>query len=350
MNKKLILGDSFMKTAKKYTFSFDCISKHRSVLMGLAILSIIIFHFTEDCVNSGYNLFPLVKLYKAGVGSCGVDVFLFLSGLGLYYSFKKNSDIKTFYSKRFTRILIPYFCVAIPAWLINDIIIYGAGVKQALKDIFFISFFQSGTIWFWYILMMLFCYIIFPFVFDYVDGPNSKTKMLQIFVFITVITLLLQACSFDFFMRINIALARFPAFFLGCFIGKASYEKKPILYGTYSLLLLAIFLLPLKSICSTPLSRYILGAFGIAIFILIAVFLEILETHNIKLGIIKRIIVWFGNYSLELYLTHVAIRSFMFHFGLPPYRFRYELLLVLLSIATSIIIKRITNKIAQIIK
>lgn len=325
----------------------NCISKHRTVLMGLAILCIMLFHFTEDCVNNSYNLFSFVELYKTYVGSCGVDVFLFLSGLGLYYSFKKNSDIKAFYSKRFTRILIPYFLVAIPAWIVNDMVISDLGFKQVFKDVLFISFFQNGTIWFWYILMMLVCYIIFPFIFDYIDSPGSKAKMAHIFVFITVIALLLQACNYDFFIRINIALVRFPAFFLGCFVGKASYEKKPMSYETYGMILLALLLLPLKDTSVTPLSRYILGAFGIAVFVLIAILLEFLENHNIRFVRLRKIIEWFGNYSLELYLTHVAIRSFMFHFGFPPYRVRYECLLIVLSIIASIVIKRITNWITK---
>ena len=211
--------------------SFRCISKYRGVLMGLSILSILIFHYTEDCVNAGYNLIAPVVDFKNYVGSCGVDIFLFLSGLGLYYSFKKNSDIKQFYQKRLTRILIPYFMVAIPAWLIYDLLYLNVGIVQMFKDIFFISFFTDKVIWFWYILLMAICYIAYPFMFDFIDKEdNDKTKMLQVFAAITLVALLLATYNPTFFNKIEIALTRFPAFFAGSLIGKASYNDKKISY------------------------------------------------------------------------------------------------------------------------
>ena len=75
--------------------------------MGMAILSILIFHYTEDCYTVGINYSGIVKLYKTYIGSSGVDIFLLLSGLGLYYSFSKNNSIKDFYSKRLKRVLVP---------------------------------------------------------------------------------------------------------------------------------------------------------------------------------------------------------------------------------------------------
>ena len=126
---------------KQSTFSFQIISKYRTVLMGLAILSIIFFHYTEDCVTYEYNLRFFIRAYKQYVGSCGVDVFLFLSGLGVYYSFKKRPDKKIFYKKRFMRVLVPYFIIAIPAWSVKDMLFLRTGVLQVVKDIFFISFY-----------------------------------------------------------------------------------------------------------------------------------------------------------------------------------------------------------------
>ena len=133
------------------SISFDILSKYRSVLMGLTILSIIYFHFTEDCVNSQYNLHPFIVNYKQYIGSCGVDIFLFLSGLGLYYSLKKDRNKREYFRKRFSRILIPYLLVAVPAWFVRDILIEKGGFVKYMKDLLFVSFFESGHVWFWYI-------------------------------------------------------------------------------------------------------------------------------------------------------------------------------------------------------
>ena len=332
---------------KNTSISFDCISKHRSVLMGLAIIGILIFHYTEDCVNYAYNLNSLVVSYKKYVGSSGVDVFLFLSGLGLYYSYTKNPNKWDFYKKRFLRLMIPYFLVAIPSWFYKDFIYTNLGVVQFVKDVLFISFFDGGEIWFWYILFMLICYLLFPYVYDYIDSPGSKNKMGNIFVFVTVVGIMLQLYNPTFFARANIALLRFPAFFLGCFVGKASYKKKPMKMEYYLLCILALIVLPLVNTSGLFLNRYLWGAGGIAAFVLIAVGLEVLERKNVKLTIIKKIVEWFGKYSLELYLTHVAVRYIMQWNNLPTYRVRYECVLLILSILASIVLKKLTNIITR---
>lgn len=332
-----------MEQVKKEKISFACISKYRTFLMGLAILSILVFHYTEDCVNNSHNLNTLIVNYKNYIGSGGVDVFLFLSGFGLYYSFKKKPDKKFFWKKRFWKILVPYFLVAIPAWGIKDILIFKLGFKQFIKDVLFISFFEDGNIWFWYILMIVVCYLIFPYIFEFIDGENSNNKMINIFVFITVIAIMLQLYNADFFNKINIALLRFPAFFAGCFIGKASYKSKAITIEMYILLILSFFLLLLKNTSGILLVRYIVGLFNIVCFILFAVLLEILSRKNIKLNGLRKIVEWFGDYSLELYLTHVAIRAIMLWLGFPTYRIRYECLLIVLSIVASVILKKMTT-------
>ena len=51
------------------------------------------------------------------------EIFVFLSGMGLYYSFSKDSNVKKFYIKRYKRILIPYVIVAIAFWGIKDLLI-----------------------------------------------------------------------------------------------------------------------------------------------------------------------------------------------------------------------------------
>ena len=332
-----------MNKKAKIELSFNIISKYRTILMGLAILSIIFFHYTEDCVNMKYNLKPLIVNYKMYIGSCGVDIFLFLSGLGLYYSFKKNPNIQSFFQKRFSRILVPYFLVATPAWFLKDIIILNLSISQFIKDLLFISFFENGYVWFWYILMIMICYLIYPYIFHYIDGSNSINKMINIFLFFTVIGMMLELYNPEFFNNINIALLRFPAFFLGSFIGKASYTNYPIPIEASLLAILAFALLPLKSTSKTLLSRYILGFFGIVLFICIAIALEILSQKGIKLPFLKVIIEWCGNYSLEIYLTHVALRGIMALINFPTYRIRYECLLIFLTVLSSFLIKKSSN-------
>lgn len=84
--------------------NWGTISKYRNELFGVAIISIITLHHFED-VGGG-------KLYLNFIGAIGVDIFMFLSGMGLCFSMKKNSNIKDFYIRRIRRILPTYLLVA----------------------------------------------------------------------------------------------------------------------------------------------------------------------------------------------------------------------------------------------
>ena len=132
-----------------------------------------------------------MRLFKQYIGSSGVDAFLFLSGFGCYYSFKKKPDIQSFYKRRFLKIIIPYVIVAVPAWFWRDFIHSGAGLATYFKDLFFVSFFNRHVIWYWYIFMILVCYLIFPYIFEVVDTACDKItehmRMVVVFCFFTVL-------------------------------------------------------------------------------------------------------------------------------------------------------------------
>ena len=78
------------------------ISRFRGELMGLAILFVMLFHVSVPRTDMFFGLHR--------IGNIGVDMFFFLSGVGLWHSWTKNSDTMRFYQKRLLRIY--------PAWLI----------------------------------------------------------------------------------------------------------------------------------------------------------------------------------------------------------------------------------------
>lgn len=61
---------------------FEDLSKYRGELMGLAILFVILFHIGMPQSNFFY---PLRRL-----GNIGVDMFLFVSGMGLWFSWTRS--------------------------------------------------------------------------------------------------------------------------------------------------------------------------------------------------------------------------------------------------------------------
>ena len=327
-----------VKTRKRPTW--DVISDYRGVLMGISIICIIIFHYVEDC--GIYHVYKngWVEFFRNYITSSSVDGFLFLSGFGLYYAMKKHPDISQFYKRRFTRILIPYFLIAIPALCWNDFLFDKTGVKAFFSDLSFYSFFTRGMSWFWYILLICFCYLIFPFIFRAIDkAPDEESEQMRIinlFTFFTMITFVIRLSNKELFDNTNLALLRIPFFCLGCFIGKYSYEKRSISGGTYGLMLLSLFAIQFRKGSKIIFARYSAAFLNISACILIAILFSKLKHFGKIHNCIKKFFEWFGKYSLELYLAHVTVRGVMRDYGHPTCYGRNELIMVAISIVLAL--------------
>ena len=62
------------------------IKDERKFIMGCAIIMVLLVHAVDD--GAGYGI-PKYIVKLASYGAWGVDVFLFLSGVGWYWSYKK---------------------------------------------------------------------------------------------------------------------------------------------------------------------------------------------------------------------------------------------------------------------
>lgn len=77
------------------------ILQYRAKLMGIAILAIIACHLFQL-----YTMMPWIRF-----GSIGVEIFFFLSGMGLVFSIRRNGNVLQFYGRRALRILPSYYIV-----------------------------------------------------------------------------------------------------------------------------------------------------------------------------------------------------------------------------------------------
>ena len=85
-------------------FNLDKLSQYRTQLMGCAAIMIIICHAEASSV-----LIPPKIGHVLAYGNYGVDVFLFLSGIGCFYSLDKTSNL-------FTKGLFPTFGISSIVW------------------------------------------------------------------------------------------------------------------------------------------------------------------------------------------------------------------------------------------
>ena len=85
----------------KEMYNFNDISKKRNIILGIATLLVAYCHSTSLLIESLFQIQIInnILVFIREIGTIGVDIFLILSGVGLYYSFSKNKNLKQFYKK-----------------------------------------------------------------------------------------------------------------------------------------------------------------------------------------------------------------------------------------------------------
>ena len=108
---KELKKEDIVKIKEKSKNDLYLISKYRTVIMGFASLLVLFFHTGMPVFVNIPMLYNIEKFIKI-TGYYGVDIFIFLSGIGVTYSIEKN-NMREFYYKRVKRILIPFFITTI---------------------------------------------------------------------------------------------------------------------------------------------------------------------------------------------------------------------------------------------
>ena len=124
-------------------------------------------------------------------------------------------------------------------------------------------------------------------------------------------------------------ILRFIPFILGILFGKLSYRGKRMEYS------FIFFLLGIASIIlirrNLIYNRVFLFIFLLSISFWIIYLLDLFNDN-----LFTRIFSFFGRYSLEIYLVHVAIRKIIKSYGYPTYKVGYYILFIIISIIISI--------------
>lgn len=319
----------------KIQFKLNDIGKYRQEIFGIAIISVIIFHYFEGLYKAyGVGLIrSFAGLILGTIGSVGVDIFIFLSGYGIYYSLKKNQSRVAFFSRRLKRVIIPYLIFGLFFWAIKDFYISHVSIGRFLYDYSLLSFWGEGLRTFWYISFIFILYLISPMV--YSKGPNG----IQI---ASILSVMLCICLFiispQVFNNTEIALCRGPIYFIGMYVAYLSEKKNKSFFDARKMLLLLSLSIPVKIISTLSgfaLRRLFNGFYGLFLIAVYIFFRKATGNHESKL---TRILILAGEYSLELYITHVAIRSLMGTLHYPSYDPFNYVLLILLSIVLSAVL------------
>lgn len=304
MGSKFVEGND-LKNKKK--LNLHILSEYRNELYGASILWILLFH-SYLCDVYYFEGIPVLKYFGKflNYGNVGVDVFLFLSGISLYFSFVRNSDIICFMKKRMIRIFQPVLICCGTYWIVMFL------CKQydfvgVLSRLTTLRFWITGDQQIWFVSLILLCYFVYPYIYHFLFDKEmgSVKRAVWLIGTILIVNVILMYGHQDTYNRIEIAITRIPVFLLGCVAGKFVYEKKELpgsIWYVCVIVAIACFVIRGQELLHGMSSRYMLGVCGVAMTFLFAGAFKYLP------DVIRKFFRFLGGMSLELYLFNILTK------------------------------------------
>lgn len=231
---------------------FSLLTHYRGALMGFAALWIYALH--EWQTISGEHLRALwVETFVKRIGFCGVDIFLFLSGIGITYSIAKSKNVFCFYLKKLKRIILPFFVVALLYYRP-----YGWSPAQFWQNVLCISFYRTSMYsYLWFVPAILTFYLFSPLYYHFFIRSSGKIRftLCALIVWLACTLLAADRMRYDLFGLTN----RIPVFIIGILAGWLARNGHPVFDRlTWKLLTLMFFLGLYLSYLSIYQDMYIL--------------------------------------------------------------------------------------------
>jgi putative acyltransferase len=282
------------------------ISRYRGELMGAAILFVILFHVGLPREDAFFGL--------KRMGNIGVDFFLFLSGMGLWFAWTKNPSLRQFYLRRFLRIYPTWFLIAclyyIPDYLKLELTGHrgqSTNIIDLIGDITINwNFWLHDELTFWYIPAIMFFYLVSPFYMRLII-KHPTYRWLPVLMIMWCIIVQYVTPTHEVVGHLEIFWSRVPIFFLGINIA-AAVKRKETIEGSSIWMIGITFVMTLASCIFLEqvkhgqfplfLERMLYIPLTITAIILLTYVFSYMPKH------INKTLTLFGTLSLELYLIH----------------------------------------------
>ena len=322
------------------------LSDVRGELFGFSIITIILFHFCEDVEKAGFGgaATAMTKIYNLVLGSSGVEIFLFLSGMGLFYSLSGDPRLSSFYRKRLRRVLPAYLVFGGAGWLILDLLLRKTGWLPCLLDFSTVSFWTEGRRLVWYISLILILYLLFPLLYRMVAIPDAR---LAGTLTVILTAAFMAGCLALHFLcpavydHIEIALWRVVPFILGAWYGRKARSGQRFTAEAVILCGMGVAGMLLAAVTKWR-PDFLWGIFSLRLgtlfypFVVMFIAVAVLS----KCGG-SRFLRFVGSISLELYLSHVIIRAVMNELGMKTCYPQNYLICIALAVALSVAVNRL---------
>lgn len=287
--------------------SYSAGTSARRGLMGFSIICIMLCHSTLSFSGeTGRHINEILQQFF----QFGVDIFFFLSGLGLFCAFTKNENLKVFYKKRFFR-LVPAYLVVTAAGLIIRLIAYPDKLEKFIHEHNLLNFYTDNVLTVWFIAAIATLYLVFPLL--YLLQKHSPKLFGVLFAASLIIPFSLSMMEhwdlFSVTWANGIFFVRIPVFLAGMMYAKSLHSGRTHRINLGATLLILIlsctaFLFNLKYNNANVwvVSRLLFGVIAVCmVFLLGTLFMK----HNASLPV--RILNRLGAVTLNIYLVNEPI-------------------------------------------
>ncbi len=293
---------------------YQRIGKYKSALMGIAILIVVYGHyFYYHSGLTSYQHLNITMWYTIG----SVDIFIFLSGFGIWHSLSKNDDPLQFMGRRLGRLLpsyLPFILVYCGFFFLTD----QMNKWQVLGNLTTFGWWtQMGMQFNWYIPTQIAMYLFSPLFYHIIKTYEKKSLWM-----LPLLYLLMAGCVDTSLM---IGVSRFPVYFLGLYLGKASAEgrspsRRHLVLSGVAAVVSMVGLYVLVQVIPDGLSKYgfwwhpfLFSTPGCLYFTTWC-----LEKHEkwAPTRLLNQGLGFLGSRSFEIYLCHILVYEVALYFGL----------------------------------
>lgn len=275
--------------------------QYRNVWLGISMILIALFH-------SGFSFSSGLFRFIKEIGYCGVEICLFASGIGCYYSLEKDADPLRFLKRRAKRLYPVYLCFIL-AWLVYKTLVGSVSLSVVIGNLLGVQSLISWEHHFnWYISCLLVFYILAPYMKQITDACKRGLADLSV-----LLIFILFGVPFWNYNHFIVIAARLPIFYLGMVYAKhavagRSIGKRGWVMHSLSALAGSITLFLFIRFCPEKISShglcwypFLLIAPGMCM--LFSLLASVFENHAATKWI-NRLLSTIGIYSFEVYLVH----------------------------------------------
>lgn len=296
--------------------NLNIVSKYRGPIYGFSIIYIVLFHgigINKADYTFGHSSLAVLQDFLS-MGNVGVDIFLLLSGICLYFSLQRNDNTYEFIKRRLARIIPAAYIVYTLYWCVKYLFLT-FDPMALFGRLTLMEFWIQGDQTMWFVSLILVLYFLYPYFHGVLfHGRSPALRCVLLMAADYLLLFILFNLAPDFFKMTEIALTRFPVFILGCYLGKAVYEDVrlpsiPFVPLAFLLFLMVYLMhvhlhLPGYAVHMTYIFGGLGGAYSIA---LICLFFD--EKLHLQHKPLYRFFDFTGGFTLELYLCSIMLNQ-----------------------------------------